>query len=414
MNKIIKIISFVIFIIALIFAGYKIFFQKQKKEETEIIKAQDNKNSESKTKKEAKLPVKVIKATKSDLPLRLRITGCADVWEKATIKSEVPGEVKKIYFSVGEHVKKGQLLVKIDDKEIKLELKKAKIYKLKKLSQFLVKENTEINSNSELSKKQKIELANLKKKYLNSIKDLRNGKINETQFEKISYDYESALVYSGSMREEIRKAQEGLSEAIISLKQSELKLKKRSIKSPFQGIISNINISTGEKISQGQEVLKIVNLNSLYIKGFSLESEIHNLRKDINVRIKFDSFPDQYFFGKIEAISPEVDPDNKTITIYVKFDNKKNLIYPGMHAEMDIEYKVFKNALTLPNDAIIVREGRPLVFVVKDKTALWKYVDIGHHNDEQTEIIKGIHEGDIVVVEGQLTLAHQSKVKIIK
>lgn len=414
MNKIIKIISFVIFIIALIFAGYKIFFQKQKKEETEIIKAQDNKNSESKTKKEATLPVKVIKATKSDLPLRLRISGCADVWEKATIKSEVPGEVKKIFFSVGEHIKKGQLLVKTDDKEIKLELERAKTNKLKALSEFLVKESSKINTNSKISKKQKIELANLKKKYLISIKNLRNGKINETEFEKISDDYEIALVYSGSMREKIRKAQEGLSDAIISLKQSEIKLKKTSIRSPFQGIISNINISTGEKISPGQEILKIVNLNSLYIKGFALESEIHNLRKGLNVRIKFDSFRDQYSFGKIEAISPEVDPDNKTITIYVKFDNKKNLIYPGMHAEMDIEYKVFKNTLNLPNDAIVVREGRPLVFVVKDKTALWKYVDIGHHNDEQTEIIKGIQEGDIVVVEGQLTLAHQSKVKIIK
>ena len=114
MNKIIKIISFVIFIIAIIFAGYKVFFQKQKKEETEIIKAQDIKNSESKTKKEASLAVKVIKATKSDLPLRLRITGYADVWEKATIKSETSGEVEKIFFSVGEHVKNGQLLVKID------------------------------------------------------------------------------------------------------------------------------------------------------------------------------------------------------------------------------------------------------------------------------------------------------------
>lgn len=414
MNKIIKIISFVIFIIAIIFAGYKVFFQKQKKEETEIIKAQDNNNSESKTRKEASLAVKVIKATRSDLPLRLRITGHADVWEKTTIKPEVSGEVKQIFFSVGEHIKKRQLLVKIDDNEIKLELERAKTNKLKALSQFLVKESSEINTNSKLSKKQKIELANLKKKYLNSIKDFRNGKINETQFEKISNDYESALVYSGSMREEIRKAQEGLSDAIISLKQSELKLKKTSIKSPFQGIISNINISKGEKINQGQEILKIVNLNSLYIKGFALESEIRNLRKDINVRIKFESFPDQYFYGKIEAISPEVDPDNKTITIYVKVDNKKNLIYPGMHAEMDIEYKVFKNTLNLPNNAIIVRQGRSLVFVVKDKIALWKYVEIGHHNDEQTEIIKGIEEGDIVVIEGQLTLAHQSKVKIIK
>jgi len=348
------------------------------------------------------------------LPLRLRIAGCADVWEKAIIKSEVSGEIKKIFFPVGEHIKKGQLLVKIDDKEIKLELERAKTNKLKALSNFLVKESSEINSNSKISKKQKIELANLKEKYLISIKDLRNGKINETQFEKISYDYENALVYSGSMREEIRKAQEGLSEAIISLKQSELKLKKTSIRSPFQGIISNIKISTGEKISQGREILKIVNLNSLYIKGFSLESEIHNLRKGLNVRIKFDSFPDQYFFGKIKAISPEVNHEDKTITIYVKFDNKKNLIYPGMHAEMDIEYKVFKNTLNLPSDAIVVREGRPLVFVVKDKTALWKYVDIGHHNDEQTEIIKGIQEGDMVVVEGQLTLAHQSKVKIIR
>ena|GEM_PF-958283 len=419
MNKIIKIGALVVMVGVLVWGGYKTFFQKEKKEETEVIKAEEkNDSKETETRKEASLPVTLLRIKKGDLPLRLPISATADVWEKATIRAEVDGTVQKIHYLIGARVEKGRELVKLDDSEIKLAVERAEAARLQGFSKYLVSESINVQEEEQLTADDKKKLETLKKKYFKAKKDFENGKISEKQLDEISEEYEEALVYAGILRDEIRKAQEGFSDANIALKQAKLNLKRTYIKSPFPGTISDIMISTGERITTGQEILKIVNLQSIYLKGFALESEVKHLKKGISVRIKFDSFPDRYFYGRIESISPEIDPENKTISIFVDVDNKESLILPGMHAEIDVEYRVFKDVLKVPRNAIITRQ-RPLIFIVneKDRIALWEYVEVGEKNDEDQIILKGLNngvkEGDLVVIDGHLTLAHQSKVRIL-
>ncbi len=419
MNRAIKVLSLIIMVAALIFGGYKLFFQKEKKEQTEIIKAKEDNSAGQEKIKEALIPVKVITSERGDLPLRKSITAIADVWEKAVIKAEVSSKVDELHGKIGQLIQKNQLVVKLDDFEQKLNVENHKANKLKTLSNYLVKESTEAYTNPGLTEEQKKELKEKKDKYEKAVWDFEKGKISKEEFERINSEYDRVLVLSGETREEVLKATENLTQEIIALKQAERDLERTSIKSPFPGIVTNIMVSKGEKVNVGQDVVKIINLNSLYLKGFALESEIPLLKKGIRVRIKFDAFPETYYYGEIQMISPEVDPQNKTIPIYVKVDNKDNLFYPGMNAELDIEYEVRENVIKVPIDAIIPRQGRYLVFVVEDikgtsGTAMWHYVELGDKNDEEQEIKSGIEAGDLVVVEGQMTLAHQSKVKIIE
>ncbi len=415
MNKIIKIISFVILLAAIIFGGYKLFFDSKISSDTEIIKSEEeNKKNESSS--TSAIPVKVTEIVKGDLPLRLRISATAQVREKTVIRSEVSGKVESIRVKIGDWVKKGQLLVKVEDTEKKLEVRRAKTKKLKSLAEYLINSEFEDSQKSD-SKVDTKKIGNIKKKYLTAIENFRKNQISEKEFDKISDEYDKIMVSSGIWRENIRKVQDGLSESIIALKQAELNLKKTYIYSPFQGRVSELNISKGEIISNGKEILKVVNLKSVYLEGFALESEIKNLKVGTLVRIKFDSYSDRYFRGEIDAISPEVNQENKTITLYIKVNNEENLILPGMHAEIDVEYKVFKDVIKIPVQSVIVRQNRPLIFVVNGKTVKWVYVELGPKNDEE-QIVKSfqseVNPGDMVVIEGHSTLAHQSRIKIIK
>lgn len=416
MNRVLKIIVLIVIVGGLIFAGYKIF-QEQKEDETEIIKAEEKEEAKTDKKKEAALPVKVLTIKRGNLPLRLNISATADVWERATLKSELAGTIEKINFSVGDWVRKGQLLIKMDDEERALDVKQREAEKLRSYSQYLISEGSAVQDDPELTEEQKKELKNLKEKYLKAVKDIGKGKISQEYFEKISDDYQKALIFSGQMREEIRKAQEGLSAAIIALQRAQLNLKRTSTRSPFEGIIAELSVSKGEIVNQNQDLLRVVNLKTLYLRGFALESELRHLKEGTTVRIRFDSFPDRFYYGKIESLSPEIDPDRKTITIYIKVDNKESLFLPGMNAEIDVEYKVFENVIKVPRNAVLARQDRYLVFVVRDikgttGIANWEYVEVGSQNDEEIEIKSGIKEGDPVVIDGHLTLAHQSRVKI--
>jgi RND family efflux transporter MFP subunit len=417
MNKVLKIIAFIVIIAGLVFAGFKIFQKEKEKNEAEIIKAEQQQDAQADTTKESALPVKVISIKRGNLPLRLNISAAADTWEKADVRTEIAGTVQGIKVSVGDWVKKDQVLVQLDDKERQLEVEQRQAEKLGRYSEYLVKEETDLLGNTELTEEQKKELENLRQNYQTALKDFEKGKLARKEFEKISDDYQKALIFSGTIREEVRKAQEGLSTAVVLLKQAELNLKRTAIRSPFAGVVANLQVSTGETINAGQTVVRVVNLKALYLKGYALESEIQHLRKGTNVRIRFDSFPETFYYGEIESISPEVDEARKTITVYVKIDNKDNLFLPGMHANIDVEYKIFENVIKVPRDAVITRQDRYLVFTIKDiqgrtGTANWVYVDVGHQNDEEIEIKSGIQEGDLVVIEGHMTLAHQSKVKI--
>ena len=417
MSKVLKIITLIVIVGGLFFSGCGMF-QEDTDEETEIIRAEETRNTRQESQKEAALPVKVLTIKRGNLPLRLNISATADVWEKAVMRAEVAGTIEQIPVSVGARVKKGQLLIKLDDVERKLDVDQREAEKLRCYSQYLISESTAVPDNPDLTDAQKKELEDLKQRYLKSVKDVEQGKISQPQFEKISDEYQKALIFSGKMREEIRKAQEGLSSAIIALKRAQLDLKRTAVRSPFDGTIAYLNISKGEKVNANHELIRVVNLNSLYLKGFALESELRHLHKETRVRIRFDSFPDRYFYGEIESISPEVDEENKTITVYVKVDNKNNMFLPGMNAEIDVEYKIFENVIKVPRNAVLARQDRYLVFVVKDikgRTGIanWEYVQVGSQNDEEIEIKSGIKEGDPVVVEGHLTLAHQSKVKIM-
>lgn len=410
-----KLLFFVLTIVVVFLIIFFLFFNKEKEQGTEIIKSDIKKNAPVKT---SSIPVKVVKVIRGDLPLRLKISGSAKAREKAVIKSEVSGKVSNVYVLPGQLVRKGQLLIKIDDTEKKLEVEKAIANKLKSLAQYLIDSEFEDSIKSEkISDDDLIKFNKIKSEYLKAITDFNSGKISQSEFDRINNKYENEMVSSGSLRQEIKKAKDGLADAIISLKQSRINLARTFIRSPFEGVISDLKVSRGENINTGEELLKVINLKSVYIEGYALESEIKNLKKNIKVRLKFDSFDDRFFYGIIDTISPEVDSSNKTISIFVKIDNTKNRILPGMHAEMDVEYKIFKNIFKVPLKAIIVRQDRPLIFVVNGKIVNWVYVDLGPKNDDEQGINKfysEVNEGDLVVVEGHATLAHQSRVKIIK
>lgn len=416
MKKAAQIIALVIVFAVLIFLGNELFFKKEdKKNQTEVIKAEENNSSK---KKEATLPVRVTEVKRGSLPLRLTISATADVWEKTTIRSEVSGKVEKINCSIGDWVKQGQLLVKIEDREKKLDVESRRAAKLSTLSKYLVKETTVNYDNPEISAKEKQQLKTLRDKYRKALKDFEQGKISDDKLQAISDEYERMQVMAGTLREEILKATENLTQSTVALQQAELDLKRTSIRSPFQGKIADLMISVGERISVNHELLKVVNLKSAYLRGFALESELSKLKVGTRVRIRFDAYPGRYFYGHIDAISPEVDLEKKTIPVYIKVDNSEMLVLPGMHAEIDIEYKVFENVIKVPVKAVITRQERYLVFVVRDNIALWAYVEVGEKNDEEWEIKKFVDPkygpGDQIVVEGHLTLAHQSRVRIVK
>jgi multidrug efflux pump subunit AcrA (membrane-fusion protein) len=122
---------------------------------------------------------------------------------------------------------------------------------------------------------------------------------------------------------------------------------------------------------------------------------------------------------KVDVVSPNIDSDSRTCRVLLRVRNEGGHLQPGMFVRASIAGRIYPDKLMVPTEAILTRDGRPLLFKVEDKQAKWVYVKIGLRNDRFVEIervLQGgpLDEGTLVIVSDHLTLSHDAKVRVKK
>jgi len=408
-SKKILIISLIVIVVAAL--AFFIFF-RGKPDESEEASAKDS-AEEARKVKETPLPVKVVEAKKGDLIIKLKSPGEAVTNMKIDMKAEVAGVIKSLNVEESKHVKKGELLVALDDQKYRLDLELEEATRLNVLSELLVEkrfaEPGETRSGSDLEKIQKA-----KDDYEEARRRFRSGLTSRAEFEKASTEYELSLIESGEKKEEILAATKGLTQAEIRVETAKMNLEKTKIKAPFSGLIHDIKVSPQEHVTSGRELFTLVNIDRIRVHAKVLESEIGKMKVGREVDLKFSAYPGKIFKGGVKAISPVINPQDKTCNVIIDVANPEEEIKPGMHVEVEIAAEIHKDKLLIPQDAVLVRSGRKLAFVVEEGLAKWRYIDVGLENEDYAEVLDGVKEGESVIIEGHFTLAHDARVRIQK
>ncbi len=360
---------------------------------------------------EAPIPVKVTPVQRGKLFLRLSAPAEAVAERKVTLRTEVSGTLKNLHVREGQHVDAGTILAEIDDTPYRLQLEQKEAYRLRTLSElFLEQRFSEPSRPASAESKEKIKAA--RENYEKAASLFGRGAISREQYEKAKREYEMILLASGEMRQEVMAAAKGLTQAEIDVRIAQLQLEKTRVVAPFSGIITNIRVSPEENLEAGRELFTLVDLKSIKVIARVLESEVGQVKKGQEVELKFTAYPGQKFKGVVEAISPLIDPEDKTCQVHIAVSNPKEEIKPGMHAQVEIAAIVLDDRLLVPQNAVLVRGGRKLVFVAEAGLAKWRYIESGAENETYVEVIEGVKEGELVVVQGHLTLAHDARIKI--
>jgi len=365
----------------------------------------------------APLPVKAVKAIKGDLIITLKSPGEAYTREQITLKAEVGGVVKTLYAAEGRHVKAGDLLAELDDRSYRLNLEQKQALRLQRLSELFL-EKQFATSNPEISPAAVEKVNKAESEYQRAAAAFQKGLVSQSAFEAAQKDYEIALIEAGRKKDEIMATTKGLTQAELDVKLAQMDLEKTRIRAPFAGILTEIKISPREHIDPGRELCTLVNISRIWVKAKILESEIGKIKAGREVDLRFSAYPGKVFKGTVEAVSPIVNAEDKTCAVHIALSNPAEEIKPGMHAEVEIAAEIYKDRLLVPQEAILVRGGRKLVFVVENGLAKWRYVKIGLENEIYAEILAGerpeetVNAGDLVIVEGHFTLAHDASVTI--
>ncbi len=368
---------------------------------------------------ETPIPVKVDTARRGELIITLKSPGEAVTNRMVTVKSEVAGVIKNLYVEDGQHVKEGDLLVEVDDKQFRLELERAQADRLSKLSELLLEK--QFSGTEAAVDESELDLIRKAKQEYEKAQDLhQKGLISDAEYDEAYKSYELALIESGEKKDEVRSAMKGLTQAEIQVKSAQMNLEKTKIKAPFTGIITDVQVSPQEHVTNGRDLFVLVNISRIQVYAKVLESEIGKMKEGREVTLRFSAYPDRTFKGEVKSISPIVNPEDKTCKVIIDVANPQEEIKPGMHADVEIAAEIHKDRLLIPQDAVLDRGGRKLAFVVEDGLAKWRYIQLGLENDEYAEVLpsdkegEGIKEGETVIVDGHFTLAHDARVRIEK
>jgi membrane fusion protein (multidrug efflux system) len=140
---------------------------------------------------------------------------------------------------------------------------------------------------------------------------------------------------------------------------------------------------------------------------------MHRLRVGHAARLVVDAIEDAEFFGRIDRMSPVVDPETGTMKVTIEVRDQSRQLKPGMFARVHIVHDTHRNTVLAPRDAIIEEDDQTSVFVVQDSTAFRRTVETGYVNSVHIEVVKGLDEGDTVVTIGKGSLKDSTRVELV-
>jgi HlyD family secretion protein len=380
---------------------------------------------------EAPISVKVQYARQGTLVLRLTATGYTRAICQVPLTAQVAGVVDSLPVYEGKAVRKDELLLKINDADYLLAVAEAK----EQLNQTMVtygqqraeRLNATIRVDSSLG--YYLDPHRTEKAYRHAERDFAAGKISQENLFLLKSEYEAAQIFAEESKRQLIASRSGLIKAMIGLQRAELNLSRTRLIAPFSGIVANLKVAAGQPISAGTECMTLVNLDTILIDVEVLESEAPQVEMGRHATATFAAFPNEVFKGKVVAANPLVDVEKRVRRAVVAIANKDHRLIPGLYAQVKIESQFLTKRLIVPKEAIVLRDQRKVVFIVRNEggngesekegnakwLAKWCYVETGAENEEEVEVTSSafnLQPGEPVVVTNHFTMAHDTPVRV--
>jgi membrane fusion protein, multidrug efflux system len=280
-------------------------------------------------------------------------TGTVMANEEVELRSEIPGKIVRILFNEGSPVKKGDLLVKINDEELKAQLERARY-------RFRLLEDREY--------RQKVLL----------------------EREAISQeDYDVSLNELNMAKSEV--------DLIIA------QINKTEIKAPFDGKIGLKSVSEGSFVNNSIIIATLQNINPVKIDFSVPEKYYLQVQKGDKVNFTVTG-SNERFVAEVYALEPKIDPVTRTLRIRAIFRNDQGRILPGSFADVQLVLKQVSNAILIPTQSVIPELKGQKVFLYKNGNAVPQNIETGTRTEESVQVTSGLKENDTLITSGILQL----------
>lgn len=206
----------------------------------------------------------------------------------------------------------------------------------------------------------------------------------------------------------LARVKSGLESAEAALGETRRDIEEASLRAPFSGVVANVKARRHGMASSSDPVCRIIDNSSMEVEFPVLESELPLVKTGDKVEIAPFAGGESHS-GSVNRINPLVD-ENGHVTVSATVSGAGGLV-DGMNVRVKIERSVGER-LVVPKSAVVLRNGRQVVFTFEDGKARWNYVTTGLENLDSYVIDEGLAAGQKVIVSGNVDLAHEAPVKL--
>lgn len=337
----------------------------------------------------------------SILPLELtnfahyiELQGNVTTDQVVVVQPQMPGTLT-LYVRQGQYVGAGQVIGRVADGGLADQLKQAQIQVSAVKAQL-----QQVKSASELAKITYEKQASLWRQKIGS----------EIQFLQAKTNYESSVKQVSAVQSQVAATQKA-ADAVAAT------LSKTAIRAPFSGVIDEVMQQTGQVVSPGMPIVKLINLTAMRVEAKVPETYLSNVKAGTSVIVDFPMLK-KTVKSRVRLTSNFINPANRTFTIQVPIANQGGIIKPNLLAKVKIEDYFNPNAIVVPSQYIYEDAAyKSFVFVAKNVNgnqgvAKKVFITKGVKSENSIEIKSGLNKGDILITDGSKTLVDGQKIKI--
>jgi len=294
----------------------------------------------------------------------------------------VAGRIDSLTAKLGDRVSKGQLIAKIEDRELQQQVKQVE-------QNVLVNRATVTQRESDLQ---------LRKTTLDRQRELLSRGLATRQ------TIEDAEAAHNSAVAAVELAQAQLGQTQARLDELKITLSNTNIVSPVDGFIGRRNLDQGAFAGANTAILSVVEISTVRLVSNLVEKDFKRVTAGVVALIEVDAFPGEQFTGVVSRVAPVFDAATRTASMEIEVPNPGFRLKPGMFARVKLTVDRRADALTVPRNAVVDSDGKRGVFLVDGQSAKFRPVTTGLQDNERIEILSGLEEGTRVITTGALAL----------
>jgi len=378
----------------------------------------------------APAPVQVTAVSQATMRHIVSGDGALFPQDQASLMPKIAAPVQKFYVNRGDHVKQGQLLAVLENRDLidaaaeskgTLEQAESNLRATQgaTVPEAVVKAQTDVESAREARDNARKVLESRQQLFKQGA--LAGRLVDESQvaYAQAESQYRAAqehlkTLQSVSKEEQLKSAAAQVQSAKAHLESQEVQVAYTHILSPMPGIIADRPLNAGEMANPGSPVITVMDISRVMARINIPEADASSVKVGQTATLTQPDSKEEVE-GKVKVVSPAADANTTTVQVWIQIDNPGERLKPGTAMHAAIATEVYKAATVVPVAAILPGEqgGTAVLTVSPDSIAHKRAVTVGVREGNQAQILSGVNPGEEVVVVGGMGLDDKTKVKVV-